>query len=75
MVVANSFMRVPQDPMIERVIVGDGMDAADDWIAERARTRADIVVTADIRSASRSIRPARRRSRRTGGRSPRPISA
>ena len=55
LVVANSFMRVPQDPMIERVIVGDGMDAADDWIAERARA-GDIVITADIPLASRSIK-------------------
>src|SRR3546814_14297235 len=35
-VVANSFMMIPQSPLIERVIVGSGFDAADDWIAERA---------------------------------------
>ena len=54
-VVANSFMRVPQDAMIERVVVGDGPDAADDWIAERAAA-GDIVVTADIPLASRCIK-------------------
>ena len=35
-VVAGQFIRVPQDPLIERVAAGSGMDAADDWIAERA---------------------------------------
>lgn len=35
-VVANSFMNLPREPWIERVIVSDGFDAADDWIAERA---------------------------------------
>ncbi len=35
-VVANSFLQVPREPWIERVIVSDGFDAADDWIAERA---------------------------------------
>jgi uncharacterized protein len=54
-VVANSFMQVPRDPMIERVIVGAGFDAADDWIAERAR-RGAIVITADIPLASRCVK-------------------
>ena len=54
-VVANSYMGVPRDPMIERVVVGSGPDAADDWIAERA-TRGSIVVTTDIPLASRSIK-------------------
>ena len=46
-VVANSFIRVPQHPLIERIVVGSGMDAADDWIAERVGP-GDIVVTADV---------------------------
>jgi uncharacterized protein YaiI (UPF0178 family) len=54
-VVANSFIRVPQDPLIERIVVGDGMDAADDWIAERAGI-GDVVVTADIPLAARSLK-------------------
>src|SRR5690348_15061705 len=54
-VVANSFMQVPSDPLIERVIVGAGFDAADDWIAERAR-RGAIVITADIPLASRCVK-------------------
>ena len=40
-----SFIRVPQDPLIERIAAGSGMDAADDWIAERAG-KGDIVITA-----------------------------
>ena len=53
-VVANSFLTVPNDPLVERVIVGAGFDAADDWIAERAR-RGAIVVTADIPLAHRCV--------------------
>ena len=36
-VVSNSPIAVPRDPLIERVVVGGGMDEADNWIAERAR--------------------------------------
>jgi uncharacterized protein YaiI (UPF0178 family) len=53
-VVANSFMAVPNDPLIERVIVADSFDAADDWIAERA-SRTAIVVTTDVPLASRCV--------------------
>ncbi len=53
-VVANSFLMVPNDPLIERVIVGSGFDAADDWIAERAR-RGAVVVTADVPLAHRCV--------------------
>jgi len=54
-VVANAFMRVPNDPMVERVIVPAGADAADDWIAERAGA-GDVVVTADIPLADRCLK-------------------
>lgn len=54
-VVANSFMNVPREPWIERVIVPDSFDAADDWIAERADP-ASIVVTADVPLASRCVK-------------------
>jgi len=42
-------------PLVERVVVGAGMDEADNWIAERAR-RGDIVVTADVPLASRAVK-------------------
>jgi uncharacterized protein YaiI (UPF0178 family) len=54
-VVSNSFIAVPRTELIERVIVGSGPDAADDWIAERA-TRGDIVVTNDVPLASRCVK-------------------
>ena len=54
-VVANSAFRVPIGPMVERVIVSDGFDAADDWIADRAGP-ATIVVTADILLADRCLK-------------------
>ncbi len=55
-VVSNSPIAVPRDEMIERVVVGAGMDEADNWIAERAG-RGDIVITADVPLASRCVRP------------------
>jgi uncharacterized protein YaiI (UPF0178 family) len=54
-VVAAGFIRVPQDPMIERVAAGSAMDAADDWIAARARP-GDLVITADVPLASRCVK-------------------
>jgi hypothetical protein len=54
-VVANGFIRVPQDPLIERVAAGTAADAADDWIAQRAGAT-DIVITADIPLADRCVK-------------------
>ena len=54
-VVSNSPIAVPREPWIERVVVPEGMDAADDWIAQRAG-RGDIVVTADVPLASRAFK-------------------
>jgi uncharacterized protein YaiI (UPF0178 family) len=54
-VVAGNFIRVPDDPLIERIAAGSGMDAADDWIAARA-TKDDVVVTADIPLADRCVK-------------------
>jgi uncharacterized protein YaiI (UPF0178 family) len=49
--VANSWMRIPADQRIKLVVVTDGLDAADDWIAENIDTN-DIEITADIPLAS-----------------------
>ena len=54
-VVSNSPFRVPQSPLIERVVVHGGFDAADDWIAERADARS-VVVTGDILLADRCLK-------------------
>ena len=48
-------IRPPDLPFVEMVIVGEAMDAADDWIAERI-TAADVCVTGDIPLASRCLR-------------------
>src|SRR5450756_887476 len=50
-VVAGQFIRVPQDPLIERIAAGSGMDAADHCIAERAG-KGDIVMSSHIPLAS-----------------------
>jgi uncharacterized protein len=52
--VANSWMRIPNEPWIALEVVGNGCDAADDWIVEHVEPH-DIVVTTDIPLASRCI--------------------
>jgi uncharacterized protein YaiI (UPF0178 family) len=53
--VSNAFMRLPEGPLIKRVVVPEGPDAADDWIAERIGGK-DIAVTADIPLAARCLK-------------------
>jgi uncharacterized protein len=53
--VSNARFRIPDHPLITRVIVSDSFDAADDWIAEQARPRS-IVITADILLADRCLK-------------------
>lgn len=52
--VANAWMRLPAGDLFKRVLVSEGPDVADDWIATRAGPR-DIVVTADIPLAARCV--------------------
>ena len=54
-VVAQGFIRVPDDLLIERVAAGQAPDAADDWIMERA-DKHTIVVTSDIPLAARAVK-------------------
>jgi len=54
-VVSNSHMRVPAHPLIERVVVSDAFDAADDWIADHADAQT-VVVTGDILLADRCLK-------------------
>lgn len=56
-IVANAPIAVPKVAWITRILVGDGPDVADDWIAARAGT-GSIVVTADIPLAARCIKAA-----------------
>lgn len=53
--VSNAWMRLDDSPLVSRVIVPEGPDEADDWIAERAGD-GDIVVTADIPLADRCLK-------------------
>src|ERR1700743_71045 len=53
-VVCNSWMRTPSGPPVNLVVLDEGPDVADDWIAERAGP-GDIVVTADIPLAGRAL--------------------
>jgi uncharacterized protein YaiI (UPF0178 family) len=53
-VVCNSWIRTPASPGVQLVVVEEGPDVADDWIAERAAA-GDIVVTADIPLAQRAL--------------------
>jgi uncharacterized protein YaiI (UPF0178 family) len=53
--VSNSWMRLEDNALIQRVVVAEGADAADDWIAERV-CAFDIVVTADILLAARCLK-------------------
>jgi len=48
-------MIVPHDPLMERVVLPEGLDAADDWIAGRVGPR-DIVITTDVPLASRCVK-------------------
>src|SRR3546814_3614748 len=54
-IVSNMMMRVPVHPLVTRIVVGSGFDAADDWIAERASSTA-VVITADILLADRCLK-------------------
>ena len=53
--VSNTYIRVPDNPLVISVIVDDSPDAADNWIVENV-AQGDIVVTADIPLASRSLK-------------------
>jgi len=52
--VSNQWMRLPESPLVNRVIVSDGFDAADDWIAENIG-KGDIAITSDIPLAARCL--------------------
>jgi uncharacterized protein YaiI (UPF0178 family) len=52
--VANSGLRPSRDPMVKNVIVSNGFDAADNWIAEHCGV-GDVVVTADVPLAGRCV--------------------
>ena len=54
-VVSNMALRVPDHPLIARIVVSAAFDAADDWIATRADASA-VVITGDILLADRCLK-------------------
>lgn len=63
--VANAWMRLPDHPLVERVVVAEGPDAADDWIAASVGP-GDICITQDIPLAARCLKSGARAIGNTG---------
>ena len=53
-IVSNGGLRLSQNPLVQTIIVPDGPDIADMWIAEHV-DKGDVVITADIPLASKCI--------------------
>ena len=53
-VVGNTWMRNPDGPLVNKVVVADGPDVADDWIADHIGS-GDICITGDIPLAGRCL--------------------
>lgn len=53
-IVSNQWMRMEVGPKVQKIVVPEGADAADDWIAEHIGAD-DIAITADIPLASRCL--------------------
>ena len=54
-IVSNSFLRLPEHPLVSLQLVGSGFDAADDWIVEMAGPES-VVITGDILLADRCLK-------------------
>ncbi|WP_156841040.1 YaiI/YqxD family protein [Novosphingobium aquimarinum] len=54
-IVSNDWFRVPIHDLIDRVVVDDSFDAADDWIAEASHELC-VVITSDILLAERCLK-------------------
>lgn len=64
-VVSNGGLRPSQNPLVENVIVAEGADEADKWIADRCGP-GDVVVTADIPLAAKCVAAGARVLRHNG---------
>ncbi|MCF6195792.1 MAG: YaiI/YqxD family protein [Emcibacter sp.] len=53
-IVSNQWMRMEVGPLVQKIVVPDGPDAADDWIADHIDSNG-IAVTADILLAKRCL--------------------
>lgn len=63
--VANSYMRIPDEKFITLQVVGEGFDEADDWIVEHVEPH-DIVISSDILLASSCLKKGARVISATG---------
>lgn len=63
--VSNGGLRPSANPLVETVIVAEGADEADKWIADRCG-KGDVVVTGDIPLAARCIETGARVLRHNG---------
>lgn len=63
--VSNGGLRPSDHPLVQIVVVDDGADAADKWIAERCGA-GDVVITADVPLAARCIEAGARVLRHNG---------
>ena len=63
--VSNSWMRLPEGERVKRVVVQEGPDAADNWIADTIKA-GDVVVTQDIPLAARCLKKGARAIGNTG---------
>ena len=54
-IVSNARIRIPDHPLVERIVVSEAFDAADDWIAQQANMES-VVVTGDILLADRCLK-------------------
>jgi len=64
-VVSNGGIRPSRSPLVETVIVPDGPDAADQWIAERIGP-GDVCITQDIPLAAKCLEAGARGMRHNG---------
>jgi uncharacterized protein YaiI (UPF0178 family) len=53
-VVSNGGIRPSPNPLVQTIVVPDGPDVADMWIADRA-SKGDVVITGDIPLAARCV--------------------
>lgn len=64
-VVSNGGLRPSRNPLVQNVIVAEGADVADMWIADRAGP-GDVVVTGDIPLAAKCVAAGARVLRHNG---------
>lgn len=64
-IVSNGGLRPNLHPLVENVIVPDGPDIADMWIADRA-VKGDVVITGDIPLAAKTVASGVRTLRHNG---------